>query len=396
MNMTKKDLLLLVGDNDFFELEKKLGEVLEQLKRQDLEEELAQLKGLHSQYQEHVMEGTHSSSELNVEASRLRKSFVLFIEKVYKKETKGARLGRSRWFWPVFVLVGCLILIAIGSMKWPSIDFVLEGQTRFLAFRLDESWDLQQDLYLEEFLSFTIKSAQIDAMQLQVPEGEPLEEVLLSGGQLKWEEMDLTSGSVLNVEVADGQLSIQVLVDSLRSVLALRGVDVEVPNQDIYLTAGNDSTLVLADLILSEGPQMAFIPTQDSMFGFRLVPVSGLDFQRSDLEDDRSLQSELVAGEITARDISYSLENAPYLDLIQPESTTLSFYHKGDLLHVRVEGKAKDLTIGARPDAQKSVKPTIIEHLAKNGQANLIWNWVLGIVGLLGAVMGLLPKKKVN
>jgi hypothetical protein len=112
--------------------------------------------------------------------------------------------------------------------------------------------------------------------------------------------------------------------------------------------------------------------------------------------DDRSLQSELVAGEITARDISYSLENAPYLDLIQPESTTLSFYHKGDLLHVRVEGKAKDLTIGARPDAQKSVKPTIIEHLAKNGQANLIWNWVLGIVGLLGAVMGLLPKKKVN
>lgn len=333
--MTKKDLLLLVGENNFSDLEKKLEEVLVQKSRQDLEEELAQLKGLHSQYREHVMEGTHSPSELNVEASRLRKSFVLFIEKVYRMESKGGRLRRSRWFWPVIVLVSCIALITIGSMKWPSIDFVLEDQTRFLAFRLDENWDLDQDVYLEEFVSFTVKSAQIDTLQLQVPEGDPLEEVVLYGGQLKWEEMDIPAGSVFNVEVADGQLSAQVFVDSLRTVLALRGVDVEIPNQDIYLTAGNDSTLVFADLTLSEGPQMAFIPTQDSMFGFRLLPVSGLDFQRSNLEDERGLESELIAGEITARNISYPIENAPYIDFIQPESTTLSFYHKGSLARTR-------------------------------------------------------------
>lgn len=229
---------------------------------------------------------------------------------------------------------------------------------------------------------------------LEQEKRQDLEEVILSGGQLKWEEMDIPTGSVLNVEVSDGQLSIQVLVDSLRSVLALRGVEIEVPNQDIYLKAGNDSTLVFADLILSEGSQMAFIPTQDSMFGLRLVAVSGLDFQRSDLEDDRGLTSELVAGEIRTRNISYPVENAPFIDLIEPESTTLSFYHKENVFHVRVEGQAKDVTIGAQPDIQKSVKPTIIEHLAKSGQANLIWNWVLGIVALLSGIIGLLPKKK--
>ncbi len=393
--MTKKDLLQLIGENNFSELEKKLEAVLELENRQDLSDELARLKGLHHQYQEHLMEGTHSPSELNVEAARLRKSFSLFIEKIYQKESSAeGRRKRSRWLWPAAILIFCVLLIGLASMKWPTIDFVLEGQTRFLAFRIDENWDLQQDIYLKEFLSFTVKSAEIDPFNLQVPKGEALEEVILSGGRLKWEEMDLPAGTVVNVEVAEGQLSTQVFVDSLRCVLALRGVDVEVPNQDVFMTAGNDSTLVFADLTLSQGPQMAFIPTQDSMFGFRLVPVSGLDFQRSNLEDDRGLESELVKGTITTRDIPYPLENAPYLDLVQPESTTLSFFHKGDLLHIRVEGKAKDLTIGARPDTQESVKPTIIEHLAKSGKANLIWNWVLVIVGLLSGLVGLWPKKK--
>ena len=103
-----------------------------------------------------------------------------------------------------------------------------------------------------------------------------------------------------------------------------------------------------------------------------------------------------LLGFFTARNIPYSLKNAPYLDLIEPQSTTLSFYQEGDHLNVRVEGLAKDVTIGARPDTQKSVKPTVIEHLTQTAQANMIWSWVLGIIGVLGVLLDLRKKSKTN
>ena len=77
------------------------------------------------------------------------------------------------------------------------------------------------------------------------------------------------------------------------------------------------------------------------------------------------MQSEIIDGQVTTRGIDYDLKNKPYVDIIKPESTTLSFHQQGDYFKVRVEGKAKNLTIGARPDTQESVKPTMIEHLGK-------------------------------
>lgn len=395
--MSKKDLLALLGKNQLTKLEQQLAVVLEQKKRQDLEEELAQLKGQHRLYVQHEGEGTHTPAELNAEAARLRKSFSLFIEQLFAEESNVvAAQKKFRFTLPLIILVFCVALIGIGALKWPSIDFVLEAQTRYLAFRLDENWDLDQDIYLEKFLSYTVKSVVIDTLQLQVAEGEELEEVILSGDQrqLKWQEMDIPAGSVLTVEVDDQELNSQVWLDSLRCVFVLQGAAAEIPNREIYETAGNDSTVVLVEMTLVEGPQMAFIPTRDSMFTFQLVPVSGLDFQRADLEDDRGIQSAIVDGKITARDIPYELKNKPYIDLVNPQSTTLSFYQKGDYLTVRVEGKAKDLTIGARPDTQTSIKPTIIEHIGKNARANRIWNWVMGLLGLLSGIVGLWPKRR--
>ncbi len=390
--MTKKALLKLLADNRFSELSVHLETVLQREKRQDLVEELAQLNGLHAQYRTHELEGTHSASELNTEAARLRKSYRLFIEEVYAMPHHRAfSKRRSRWLWPLLILILCAALIAVGYMKWPNLDFVMEGQTRYLAFRIDKNWDLDQDIYLEEFLSFTVKSAQIEPLNIRVAEGEALEEVVLSGGRIKWEEMDLPAGAVMSFSVDNGQISSQFFVDSLVCVFALRGASVELPNQDQFFTAGNDTLLVLAEMVLSEGPQAAFIPSQDSMFAFRLLPVSGLNFQRNNLEDDRDVASEIVDGQITTQGIPYSLENKPYVQFIDPTLTTLSFYQHGDLFHVRVEGKARDLTIGARPDAQASVKSTVIEHLGKSAQANLIWNWVMGTIAFLSGILALKP-----
>ena len=393
--MTKQDLLDLVAQNKLRELEKKLNTTIEENNRLDLKDELVQLKGLHHHYRQNIIERTKEPEDLDIEAAQLRKSFILFIEQLFEKPVAPTdRIRSSRWFWLFLTFVLCIGLILIGSMKWPNIDFVLEGRTSYLAFRIDQNWDFNQDIYLDEFLSFTVKSLELDTFQLSAPEGEPLEEIIFSGGQIKWQEIDLPANAVLNFDLVDGQLNSQAFVDSLRCLFALRNANLEIPNQGFNKTIGSDSSLVLAEIILSEGPQMAFIPTQDSMFAFRLVPVSGLEFQRTDLEDDRGMQSEIIDGQVMTRGIDYDLKNKPYVDIIEPESTTLSFHQQGDYFMVRVEGKARDLTIGARPDTQESVKPTMIEHFGKSANANLIWNWIVGIVGLLSGIVGLLPKRK--
>ena len=190
--MQKQDLLELVAQNKLRALENQLERLLKKKGRHDLQDELVQLKGQHREYRQHVFEGTKAADDLGIEAARLRKSFILFIEQVFEEAPPS--LGKTRsnhWLRPLLILIFFGGLILLGSMKWPSIDFVLEGRTSYLAFRLDKNWDFDQDVYLEEFSSFTVKSLEFDTFQLHIPEGEPLEEVTFSGDQFKWREIDL-------------------------------------------------------------------------------------------------------------------------------------------------------------------------------------------------------------
>lgn len=388
----KQAFLNLLANNNFSELENKLEAIIVEKNKEEQLAELSLLKGKRRQYERHTLQGIRMPTELDVEAAQLRRAYLLFIDQVLQSDHSKAN-GLSKWVRPALILLACLGLIFLGSMKWPHIDFLLEGKTRFLAFRIDENWDLNGDIYLKEFSSYTVKSVSLDTFQYRISDGDELEEVILSNDEdLKWQEMKVATGSVFNVDISDGQLNCLLFVDSLDLVFFMGGTRADFYHLDTTIIVGDDEDSDFGVLTLAEGPQFSFTPKMDSSFVFKLIPVSGLDFQRANLQDDPSLESELVEGQITARKITYSLQDAPYLDLIQPESTTLSFYQQGELLNIRVEGKAKDVTIGARPDTQKSVKPTIVEHLTQSAQANMIWTYVLGIIGFLGALLDLRKK----
>lgn len=388
--MTKNELLLLISKNQLKKLAAELDRMLQEGQRHDLSAQWAQLQGFHAQHQQHLIEGTLSTAELDTEAANLRKRYVLFLDAYFTEKPSRPAVRQSRR-WLLLPLVS-VAFILIGALKWPTNDFVLECRTHYLNFRINQNWDLDQDVYLNTFTSFNVKSFRIDTAYRQVGQEGDQEEILLTGGKLKWEEMDVPAGSEFTFEVQDGYLTTQIFVDSLRTRLALGHTKVTLPGLAYEMTGGSDTNFVLANILLSEAPQITFAPVSDTLFGFNLVSVSGLDFQRANLEDDRNLKSEIIDGQITSRGITHSLDTKPYISLIEPKSTTLSFHQQGNYFKVRVEGKAKDLTIGARPDTQESVKPTIIAYLAKSAQANLIWNWILGIVGLLGAINALRPK----
>ena len=396
MSVTKQQLLKLVADNKLSVLAEQLALAIDEQDQPMLKEELAQINGQLAQFEQNNQEGIYTTEQAAAELARIRKRYILLTRKTYKKSSNSlGNTRKKRWFWVAGIIIFCALLIGLGTFRWPTIDFVLEAKTPYLSFLLDKNWDLEQDIYLETFSSFTVKSVQMDGFDLKIEEGEELEEVFLGSeeGQIKWQEMDLLAGTQLNLEIQDDQLYSQVYNDSLRCVFALRNTLVEIPNQDLEFSAGSDSTLVLAELILAEGPQFSFAPTEDSTFTFDLMPVSGLDFQRTNLEDDRNLKSEIVDGSITIRNITTSLKENRYIDLIQPGGTTLSMYHKDDYLYVRVKGSAKDITIGNRPDNQSSVKPTIVEHLSQNANANLIWSWIVGLLGVLGLVVELIKRR---
>ena len=388
--MTKKSLLKEVAQNKFQALSIQLEALLIEKKRDDLAGELAQLVGQHHLYEQHLLEGTHTDQELNREAARLRKSFVLFIDKVFAIQSRATKTrSRQRWLWVGLLLVSGL-LILIGNMKWPSIEFVLEGETSFVAFRADQLTPLEDDLALEDFFSHTLKSVRLDGLNFQVEGGASLDEVAIFGGKLRLEKLDIPAGTTVNYDIADGQINGQLFVDSIQCLISLKGAELELVNQGIMETIGNDSTLVTADLILAQNPQFSFtLSSEDRIFQYRLLPVSGLQFQRRSTDEIGGLESALQSGAITTRDIKFDLDNNLYVNFIDPKSTTLSLLQSGANFQIRVEGMAKNVTIGGRPDRQKSIKSTVAEHLGKNDQANRILNWLAGLIAALSTFLGL-------
>ena len=105
--------------------------------------------------------------------------------------------------------------------------------------------------------------------------------------------------------------------------------------------------------------------------------------------------SAIESGTITIRGIEHDLSDRPFVDFIDPESTTLSFQKSGEFFSVRAVGSASDLRIGATTLDQASVRPTYIEHLARSEKANLFYNAVVLIIGVLWGLVGVMKGKSV-
>ena len=365
----------------------------------ELVDEWIQLKGQYHQLQDQQMTGKLSQADLTVEQNRMRQRFILFIEafEATKKDAVDGEKKSIKWpFWLIFI--GCLLLMGIGLLRFPSIEFELVGQTKFIAFRTAADLTLETDVYLRQFNSYTVKSFSADTVSVSSdPEiAEPLE-VNLRDGRLKLNALDISAGTALDLSTDGSQINGQVYTDSLLIDLLLRKTTLDITNAyGESIVQAQEMPELLANVTLTEGPQFSFSETQDSLFVLQLLPISGLDFQRGNLNDDRTLKSEITAGTVVTRDIRHDLKEAPFVNLvgIDPSKTTLSLYRKGDAFQVKVRGQAKDLTIGSTSLNQSSVKPTIIAYLARSGDANQVWNWVMGILGFVTAVIGIWPRRK--
>lgn len=389
--MKKEDLLALVAHNKFNQLIQELPAVLEQQKKTDLSGNLAQLTSQYQSFQSQLTAGTLTPSEQTTERNKVSQNFIFFIEKIYARTPKQIR--QSRILLISLVTLGCIAFILIAYLPWPTIDFVFTGQTKYLKFKSKKDWDLNQTVLLDNFSSYTVKSIKADKIAFQAPD-EEIEEVELYGGTINWQKMIIPADSIVALEIEEDQITCQVFIDSLRATFLLNGTTVNLLNEGVEEKVGTDTLPTLANMTLVQAPELIFTPIEDSSFTVEGHPVSGLDFQRAELNEDRNLESEILDGVVTTRGIPHPLTHSRFIDLIELQNPTLTLYQKQGLFYFRVAGKAKDITIGDQPTNQKSIKSTIIQHLTKSEQANIIWNWIIGALGLASTLLGLRPKKK--
>ena len=393
--MDKKTLLELLGEDRLEELFASILTKIESEKRDDLEEDYYALEGRYHQWQRHEEMGTRSSEAISVEGAQLRTSLTKFIQRLHQPAPTKLKKTTSRiWFWPVMVGIVCFILIGLGSLKTPSIEFELEVQTPYLAFRPEQGWDLETDLFIEYFEAFPVNTARIDTLYW-TEEAQGALELQLENGRTQLSGMPIISGTGLSFTLDGEEIIGQFYEGYGQYTFSLEGTTLLLPDLDFEQSFGDSSSVAILTVATGETPTFSFIPVDDDGFVVKNLPVSGLDFQQESRGESPSMISAIENGTITIRGIEHDLSDRPFVDFIDPESTTLSFQKSGELFSVRALGSASDLRIGATTLVQASVKPTYIEHLARSEKANLFYNAVVLIIGVLWGLVGVMKGKSV-
>ncbi len=385
--MDKKALLELLGDDRLEELFTVILRKIETEKRVDLEADYYSLESRYRQWLRHQELGTRTAEAISVEAAQLRESVTNFIGRLYDPPKSKVKKAVTRtWFWPVAIGTICAILIGVGSLKTRSVEFNLTAQARFLAFRLEEDWNLNTDLLIHYFEAFPVASVEIDTFSWAKETYGPLE-LQLEKGHTHFTELPLDQGTGLNFTLDNHEIIGQLYNASGHFELSLEGTTLLLPDIDFECTFGDSSVVGTLTITTDKAPSFSFIPVNDEGFVLRNVSVSGLDFQQESPGVNQTVISSIDTGTIDIHGIDYNLAERPFVDFIDPRSTTLTLKKSSNLFQVNVLGTARDLRIGVKSSDRRSVKPTYIEALAQNKRANLTWNAVVLIVGVLWGIV---------
>ncbi len=394
MALKKHQLLELLRKDRLKELFEGIQDYLEANKRQDLLDQFYILEGRYHQWQRHKDLGTRNTSELSAEANQLRESLVNFIQNLYQPApAKHSSFAKKKWFWPVIIGVTCVLLIGLGSMKTPSIQFELEAETRFVAFRLEQDWDLNTNLLVDHFEVFPVKHAHFDTVSFTKEVHGPLE-LQIEGGRTQLVSMPLKKQTALSFTLDYDEIIGRLYDADMEAKFYLNNSTLSFPDIEFEQVLGDSSKMIQFSVSTEKAAEFSLIPVVDSTFLIYNKLISGLDFQREANKLDQPMVSGIKSGTISTQKIPHQLEKEGFIEIINPQSTTLTLTKKDHSLSVKVKGKAKDLKIGGTHSTLTSIKSTYIEHIAKNERANLYWNALVLLLGTAWGAFQVLKREK--
>jgi len=381
--MSKEELLDLLIKNRFKALFPALKKEMADRQRSTLADRLNLLEARYNELREDELRGNQAADKIQVRYNALREQLQEVIFDLYREPTEPKPLLQRRRFWlPVTLVLASLALLWWGLRPAPETRFELSARLTSISVRLLEDWDLEYDFYLQGMEAYPLSHLRTDTSDYRSEEYGPFG-ARLHSGRFQLSALPLAEGTRLNLrasgpdlilDIADHRAPGELEVDSAR--LFIDEAFVEQSLQDHQLI--EFTTEPSATVALTPAPQHAFRMN-------RLKIGVGWEYTTQDAEG-RPV-STLQSGLLTASGITDTLLAKQLVEMDALQSGFLDIRQEENALQITLRGRATGLRVG-EPGELQSRQPTRIEKLFQNKQANLLWQGVMGLLSLVGAVLG--------
>ncbi|MEM8528189.1 MAG: hypothetical protein AAGG68_26330 [Bacteroidota bacterium] len=255
---------------------------------------------------------------------------------------------------------------------------------------------------LDSFYAPEVSKVSIDTLQ---PQTFDAEKPSVHISKLAKENLKLNSISGLNekakfdVSVDNGEITFELNgLDSISCNLSFSGARLKIADSYDTLLISPRNQVFQTELLLKK-LYFDFRESSNSDFFLRNTSVDYITFTEVFGTSNR-LKSKIVSGDIkitskTDTLKAYTLRQESFISIDEPVSLVITeLYRKGDYLKIELIGKAKDVRVGIEYDEMQSLKPTLIGLFSENESFNLFWKVIMGVLGLISALLSILPKLK--
>lgn len=386
-------MLDLLGKNKLDSLFNAIQAKIEEDDRYDLRDELYLQKGRYHDLKNLRQEGTISEEDWGVGMAKIRKALPSLIQKLFQPRSPLLICIKGKPKWIQLVLVGsiCILLMALGSIRTSSVRFNLNLDSTFVAFRLAESWDVEQYLFVDNLEVFPVVEARVDTSSWLASDHGDFG-VRLTEGRTQIANIPLPSQSALGVSLDYDEITIRPHDTALELTLNLQKSKLELPELGYEKLLGDTSEAAILEIKTAEVPELSFTPKSDVGFEIKNKAISDLDFLLINRQGDTPFSSAISAGMVSISGSDYELSNQPFIDFKNLKSARLTLNKSESSLKIEVSGKAQDVQIGPSKEELQSINPTYIEYFAGNEYANLFWNAIVLIIGTSWSILKVLKK----
>jgi hypothetical protein len=383
--MSKEELLDLLIENRFRDLFPVLKKEIADRQRSTLTDRLNLLEARYNELREDELRGNQAADKIQVRYNALREQLQEVIFDLYRPPTEPKPLLQRRRFWlPVALVLAALALLWWGLRPAAETRFELSARLTSISVRLLEDWDLEYDLYLQGWEAYPLSHLRTDTSDYQSEAYGPFG-ARLSSGRFQLSALPLAAGTRLNLrasgpdlilDIADHQVPGELEVDSARLDIDEAFVSQKLRNRQ------------LIEFTTEPSATIAFTPAPRNAFRMDRLKI-GVGWEYTTKDAEGRPVSTLQSGVLTASGITDTLFAKQLVEMDALQSGFLDIRQEKDVLQVTLRGRATGLRVGD-PGELQSRQPTRIEKLLQNKQANLLWQGVMGLLSLVGAVLGVL------
>lgn len=384
--MTQEELIQLLVHNQFDELFQELRMQVREKGKQSLSERVLLLEAQYRELREDESRGTKPAAEIQVRYNGLREQLQEVIFELHQRPEAPIPLLKRKQLWlPVLLLAGALGLLFWGLSSVPYCEFELTARLTSVSVKLEDYWDLDYDLYLDQFEAFPLQGLRTNGDHFTLETmGQPFE-AKLRNGKIQLSAFPLETETRLNLFADGSSILFDLAGEPIRGELEVDSA------QLVLLEPLQRKDLASSQLIeFTTEPyvSMALTPSPATPFRMHGLKVgTGLDYT---VQDERgNPKSTIQGGRLTACGIVDTLYEGQLLELDALLNGVLDIDQDGDVLRISLRGRASGMHIGD-PDQLQSMQPTRIERLFENKQAGLVWSVFMGLLSVVGTVLGIL------